>query len=75
MHESDCAIWASVDAHLITDLEQPMDYAAAIETSLLLHLAPETIDIAALDPDPNVAPQGVAGDNPQPCANPEFGRE
>ena len=75
MHESDCAIWAGVDAHLITDLERPMDHAAAIETSLLLHLAPETVDIAALDPDPDVAPQGVAGDDPRTCANPEFGRE
>ena len=75
MEESDCVIWAGVDAHLITDLEKPMDHAAAIETSLLLHLAPETVDIGALDPDPSVAPQGVGGDDPRSHASRECGRE
>ena len=75
MDASDCVIWAGVDAHLITDLEKPMDHAAAIETSLLLHLAPETVDIEALEPDPNIAPQGVGGDDPRTHASPAFGRE
>lgn len=75
MKGSDCVIWAGVDAHLITDLEQPMDHAAAIETSLLLHLAPETVDLDALDPDPAVAPQGVGGDDPRTHATTAFGKE
>ena len=75
MKESDCVIWAGVDAHLITDLDKPMDHAAAIETSLLLHLAPECVDVEELDPDPSVAPQGVGGDDPRTCASAGFGEE
>jgi creatinine amidohydrolase len=75
MEGSDCVIWAGVDAHLITDLEKPMDHAAAIETSLLLHLASDTVDLDALDPDPAVAPQGVGGDDPRTHATAAFGKE
>lgn len=75
MDGSDCLIWAGVDAHLITDLDKPMDHAAAIETSLLLYLAPHTVDLDALDPDPNVAPQGVGGDDPRVHASADCGRE
>lgn len=75
MRESDCVIWAGVDAHLIADLEKPMDHAAAIETSLLLHLAPDTVDLGELDPDPAAWPQGVGGDDPRTNASETFGRE
>ena len=75
MRASDCVIWAGVDAHLITDLEKPMDHAAAIETSLLLHLAPDTVDLGELDPDPAAWPQGVGGDDPRTNASERFGRE
>ena len=73
MRVSDCIIWAGVDAHLITDLEKPMDHAAAIETSLLMHLAPETVDLGALDPNPAVVPQGVGGNDPRIHASETFG--
>ena len=59
MRVSDCIIWTGVDAHLITDLEKPMDHAAAIETSLLMHLAPETVDLGALNLNSAVVAQGV----------------
>ena len=75
MRESGCVIWAGVDAHLITDLAKPMDHAAAIETSLLLHLAPECVDVGELDADPSVAPQGVGGDDPRTDASARFGEE
>lgn len=75
MRVSDCIIWAGVDAHLITDLEKPMDHAAAIETSLLLHLAPATVDLDELDSDPAVWPQGVGGEDPRAHASEAFGRE
>ena len=75
MRVSDCIIWAGVDAHLITDLEKPMDHAAAIETSLLMHLAPETVDLGALDPNPAVVPQGVGGNDPRIHASETFGKE
>ena len=52
-----------------------MDHAAAIETSLLMHLAPETVDMGALDPDPTVVPQGVGGNDPRTHASETFGKE
>ena len=52
-----------------------MDHAAAIETSLLLHLAPDTVDLGELDPDPAAWPQGVGGDDPRTNASETFGRE
>ena len=75
MRVSDCVIWAGVDAHLITDFEKPMDHAAAIETSMLLHLAPDTVDLGELDSDLTVWPQGVGGDDPRTHASEAFGRE
>lgn len=50
------------------------DHAAANETSLVMALRPELVEMANLDPDPNVAPLGVGGDDPRVHASPERGR-
>lgn len=50
------------------------DHAAAYETSLLLAIAPETVDLAALDPDPAAPIAGAAlGEDPREKASAEYG--
>jgi creatinine amidohydrolase len=75
MQGADCVIYTVVDQHMISDLERSMDHAAAIETSLLQHLEPDTVDLTALDPAPDVWPQGVGGEDPRTHASAAKGRE
>ncbi|HZG56812.1 creatininase family protein [Paenibacillus sp.] len=50
------------------------DHAAAYETSLLLATAPETVDLAALDPEPSAPLAGVAlGEDPREKASAAYG--
>jgi creatinine amidohydrolase len=51
------------------------DHAAAFETSLLMALRPELVDLSELDPDPGSIPVGVLGDDPRTGASAEFGRD
>ena len=73
MRQSDCLVFAAIDQHLILDLEPSMDHAAAIETSLLLHLEPKTVDLSELDPSPDQWPEGVGGEDPRQRASAERG--
>ena len=43
MRQADILVLAAVDAHLLSDFEKPMDHAAAIETSIMMYLKPETV--------------------------------
>lgn len=49
------------------------DHAAANETSIMMHFHPDLVDMAALDPDPAVRPEGVAGQDPRFHASAELG--
>ena len=51
-----------------------MDHAARNETSVLMALAPELVDLALLPTDPSQWPQGVAGEDPRD-ATAAFGEE
>jgi creatinine amidohydrolase len=51
-----------------------VDHAARNETSLLLHLRPDLVDLAQLPPDRSVWPQGVGGADPRD-ATAAYGRE
>ena len=51
-----------------------IDHAARNETSLMLALRPDLVALDRLDPDPDVWPQGVGGDDPR-TATAEYGRE
>ncbi len=73
MEQADVLVFAAVDMHLLLDFDPPMDHAAAIETSLMQHLAPETVDLDALDPDPDRWPAGVGGEDPRTHASPARG--
>ena len=74
MRQSDILVLAAVDSQLLGDFEKPMDHAAAIETSIMMYLHPETVDLAALDPAPDQWPEGVGGDDPRTHASREKGR-
>jgi creatinine amidohydrolase len=55
------------------------DHAAKWETSLLMHLRPELVDLSLLDPDPENKPIGVLGEDPRTLpghegASAEYGR-
>jgi creatinine amidohydrolase len=51
-----------------------MDHAARNETSQMLYLHPEWVDMGQLPKDPAVWPQGVSGQDPR-TASAEYGRE
>ena len=69
----DYLVLAAIDQHFLLDLEPAMDHAAAIETSLMMHLQPETVDLSALDPEPDRWPEGVGGEDPREHASAERG--
>ena len=70
MRQSDILVLAAVDAHLLSDFDKPMDHAAAIETSIMMYLEPETVDLTALDPAPTNGPKASAATTrvPTPAA-------
>lgn len=49
------------------------DHAAANETSILMHLRPELVDMTELPADLNETPEAVAGDDPRTHASAEMG--
>ena len=51
------------------------DHAAKFETSLMLHMYPELVDMSRLDKDLSKANIGVLGDDPRIYASREFGKE
>lgn len=51
-----------------------MDHAARNETSLVMALQPDLVDLSLLSPDRSVWPQGVGGEDPRD-ATPEHGEE
>jgi len=50
-----------------------VDHAALVETSWMLHLAPELVEVERLAADPEAAHIGVYGRNPRFTASREFG--
>lgn len=53
--------------------EESGDHAAAFETSLMLALEPELVDLTELNPDPEQPLVGVLGKDPRQYANRELG--
>ncbi len=51
------------------------DHAAANETSLVMALRGDLVEMDNLDPDPNVAPLGIDGEDPRTHASAERGRK
>lgn len=51
------------------------DHAAANETSLVMALRPELVEMDNLDPNPDVFPTAVDGEDPRTTASPERGKQ
>jgi creatinine amidohydrolase len=67
-----CDVFALTDSMFSPD-GTAGDHAAAFETSILMALEPDLVDLTELDPDvthPNI---GVVGPDPRTQANPEYG--
>lgn len=55
----------SVHRDLKAQWQSQMDHAARNETSLMMALHPDLVDLSQLDQDRNVWPQGVGGEDPR----------
>ncbi len=51
------------------------DHAAKWETSILMYLRPELVDMSRLSPDLNEKLEGVGGEDPRISASPELGEK
>jgi len=60
---------------LVSDRGYTGDHAARWETSLMLYLRPDLVDMGALDPDPSRPLIGVMGVDPRGTASAEYGKE
>jgi creatinine amidohydrolase/Fe(II)-dependent formamide hydrolase-like protein len=67
-------IWALADYEPVTDLEYRGDHAAKWETSILMYLRPDLVEMDTLPQDLDVKLWGVGGLDPRVHASPEVGR-
>ena len=68
-------VWALAEYEVVTDLGYTGDHAAKWETSILMHLRPDLVDMGQLSSDPDEKLEGVSGEDPRAHASPEVGRE
>ncbi len=59
--------------HMYDESGKAGDHAAAFETSTMLTLEPDLVDLGELDPNPDTKPTGVLGDDPRLHASKAFG--
>ncbi|MEW6356735.1 MAG: creatininase family protein [Planctomycetota bacterium] len=68
--------WACTGYELVRDkIPHAGDHAAAWETSLMMVLRPELVDLSRLPTDPNEKLIGVGGRDPRQFASKEYGEE
>ncbi|MFH1006211.1 MAG: creatininase family protein [Candidatus Latescibacterota bacterium] len=68
-------VWALAEYEVVTDMGYTGDHAAKWETSILMYLRPDLVDMTRLRADPKEELEGVFGDDPTEHASPEVGRE
>jgi len=68
-------VWVLPEYEVVTDLGYEGDHAGKWETSILMHLRPEWVDMEQLSADLDEKLEGVNGDDPRVHASPEVGRE
>lgn len=72
---SACRAWAFSGYDLVRDeVPHAGDHAAAWETSLMMALRPDLVDLSQLPKDPATPLVGVGGRDPRQHASPEYGR-
>ncbi|MBM4436275.1 MAG: creatininase family protein [Actinobacteria bacterium] len=74
MQHADVLIQAGPYSDLMRDQPCSGDHAGGLETSFMLNLHPDVVDLGALNPDPSVWPEGVGGEDPRKHATLERGR-
>lgn len=68
--------WACTGYELVRDtIPHAGDHAAAWETSLMMALRPELVDLSRLPKDPNAKLIGVGGRDPRRSASKEYGEQ
>lgn len=72
--EHEMAAWVITDYDPVVDLGYGGDHAAKWETSILMHLRPELVDMSRLPTDPAAELAGVGGEDPREHAKPEVGK-
>ena len=68
-------VWVLPEYEVVTDLGYEGDHAAKWETSILMHLRPELVDMGQLSADLDEKLEGVGGDDPRVHASAEVGAE
>ena len=68
----DTAVWVLPEYELARDLGYHGDHAARWETSILMHLRPELVDLGRLDD--RTASEGIFGEDPRTTATRELGQ-
>ena len=68
-------VWVLPEYEVVTDLGYKGDHAGKWETSILMHLRPEWVDMGQLSADLDEKLEGVNGEDPRVHASPELGRE
>ncbi len=63
-----------VTKEIASQWKSQMDHAGRNETSMMMHLRPQLVDLSRLPADRAVRPVGVGGEDPRD-ATPEYGRE
>ena len=66
-------VGGTCDKEFGDEINHTSDHAAKWETSLLWHFEPGLVDLTLLDPDPDVAPFNVGGEDPRTTASPGLG--
>ncbi len=68
-------VWVLAEYEVVTDLGYTGDHAAKWETSILMHLRPDLVDMGQLSADLDEKLEGVGGDDPREHASPEVGQK
>jgi len=63
-----------VTAAVTGQWKSQMDHAGRNETSLMLHLRPDLVDLSQLPPWGTKKPEGISGQDPR-NASPDYGKE
>lgn len=63
-------VWALSEHEVVTDLGDPDDHEVRWETSILLYLRPDLVDMSQLSPD-----MSIDGEDPRKKISPDLGRE
>lgn len=74
-YEGKMRVVGTCDMEFGDEINFTSDHAAMWETSILWYVHPGLVDLTRLDPDPEVEPFNVWGEDPRTKASPELGKK